>query len=340
MNIERIINVVDSHTQGEPTRVITGGLQYIKGETMSEKKRYMQEQLDDLRMAVMLEPRGHGDMFGSIITPPANPQADIGILFMDTDGYLNMCGHGTIGSVTVMLETGILPLKEHGTPYLIDTPAGMVKVFAQFEDHKVTSVTFENVPSFLYQENIPITLSDGRPISVDISFGGNFFALVNINDTGLKIEQPDLNALVTLGMEIRGIINKTVVIQHPLIPSINTVDLVEFYDERKTVSADAKNVVVFGNGQYDRSPCGTGTSAKVAALYAKGKLPLGKKFYYESIHGTIFCGEAVRDASLPGLKAVTTQITGSAFITGFHNLLIDRDDPLRYGLYKSNNSGS
>ncbi len=332
MNIERIINVIDSHTQGEPTRIITGGLLDIYGATMAEKKQYVEEHLDYLRNSLMQEPRGHRDMFGAILTRPTDARADLGVIFMDAQGYVNMCGHGTIGSVTVMLETGLIRPKPEGEPYLIETPAGLVRAFAKMEQGSVREVSFENVPAFVYETGVAVALTGGRSVRLDICFGGNFFALVNAADLGLSVDLRCLAEIKTLAMEILGRVNGSVSIRHPLLPHIKSVDLVEIYDDQPAPGADARNVVIFGNAQYDRSPCGTGTCAKIALLYAQKQLCLGQKFIYESIHGTRFIGEAVRTCQINGFNGIIPKITGNAYITGIQNIIIDKNDPFKYGL--------
>ena len=332
MYIERIITVVDSHTQGEPTRVLTGGLLDICGSTMAEKRQYFQEHMDYLRRGVMQEPRGHKDMFGSLITAPTHPDADAGVIFMDNNGCINMCGHGLIGTLTVMLETGMIKQKPEEDAYLIDTPAGLVSAYAKIEQGNVSQVWFDNVPSFMYQQDLEVVLSNGKRILVDISYGGNFFALVHAEDLGLRVELDYLQQLKEFGMEIKRKVNQVVEINHPDLPHIKSIDLVEIYDYHGAEGIDARNVVIFGESQYDRSPCGTGTSAKMAALIRRKELAVGKKFVYESIYGTIFVGEIMRQCSVGAFEGIIPRICGSAYITSMQTIIIDGRDPFKYGL--------
>lgn len=331
MKFSRSIHAVDSHTMGEPTRVVVGGVPQIPGKTMPEKKKYLEDHLDYLRTAIMLEPRGHNDMFGSIVTTACNPEADFGIIFMDGGGYLNMCGHGSIGAATVAVETGIVPMKEPVTEVNMEAPAGLIRAKVQVKNEKVQEVSIVNVPAFLYKADQQIDLPGYGKITFDISFGGSFFAIVPAKQLNIKLLPENADKLKVLGIQIRDIINKEIKIQHPVLEHIKTVDLVEFFDETDNPKANLRNVVVFGQGQVDRSPCGTGTSAKLATLYAKGKLKQGEKFVYESIASTLFTGEIVGITKVGEYDAVIPQITGSAYITGFCQYVIDEDDPVKHG---------
>ncbi|MTI71370.1 MAG: proline racemase [Firmicutes bacterium] len=331
MSTTRRIHTVDSHTMGEPTRIVVGGMPNIPGNKMSDKKEYLQKNLDDIRTALMLEPRGHNDMFGSVITAPTNENADFGIVFMDGGGYLNMCGHGSIGAITMAIETGMVEATEPITKVTMDTPAGLVEGQAKVENGKVKEVSIVNVPAFHYKEGVEIEVPGIGKVTLDISFGGSFFAIVNAKDLGLRVDVKYSQELLETGLKIRDILNETVEVKHPLLGHINTVDLVEIYDEPTNEEADYKNVVVFGQGQLDRSPCGTGTSAKLATLYSKGQLKENETFVYESILGTMFKGKIVGTTNIGEYTAIYPEITGSAYITGFNQYVIDPDDPVKYG---------
>lgn len=330
MIFSRGLHAIDSHTAGEPTRIIVGGIPHIKGETMPEKKAYLEQHLDHLRTAVMLEPRGHKDMFGSILLAPTDPQADLGIIFMDGGGYLNMCGHGTIGAVTAAIETGMVPMVTPVTKVVLEAPAGIVRAEAHIENNKVQSVSFINVPAFLYKQDQRVMV-DGKEFVFDIAFGGSFFAIVHARQFGLEIKPENTTKLVNEALKLRDVINKQIEIQHPTLAHIKTVDLVEIYDEPTHPQANYKNVVIFGQGQVDRSPCGTGTSAKLATLYSKGEIQLGEPFVYESILGTLFYGEVVATEKVGDYDAIVPKISGSAYITGFNHLIIDELDPVKHG---------
>jgi len=330
MIFSRGLHAIDSHTAGEPTRIIIGGIPNIKGSSMPEKKAYLEKHLDHIRTAVMLEPRGHNDMFGSILVAPTNKEADFGIIFMDGGGYLNMCGHGTIGAVTAAIETGMVDMVEPVTKVVLEAPAGIIRAEANVENKKVKSVAFVNVPAFLYKKDQVVNL-DGKDIKFDISFGGSFFAIVHAGQFGLEIKPENTSKLTEAALKLRDKINSTIEIAHPTLSHIKTVDLVEIYDKPTHPEANYKNVVIFGQGQVDRSPCGTGTSAKLATLHAKGEIKEGEKFVYESILGTLFYGEIVGTTKVGEYNAVLPKIAGSAYITGFNHFVIDETDPVKYG---------
>lgn len=331
MKFDRSIMAVDSHTMGEPTRIVVGGLPNIPGKTMAEIKSYLEENLDYVRTSLMHEPRGHKDMFGSIITRPVHDDADFGIVFMDGGGYLNMCGHGSIGAVTVAIDTGMVPTVEPETQVKFDAPAGLITARAKVENGAVKSVTIRNVPAFLYMSDVKIDVPGVGEITFDVSFGGSFFAIVKADQVGLKVIPANIDQLTKIGLAIRKAANEQLTIQHPTLAHINTIDLVEIYDEPTHPEANYKNVVIFGEGQADRSPCGTGTSAKMATLYAKGHLKIGEEFVYESIIGTLFRGRLVETTEVGEFKAVVPEITGSAYITGFNQFVIDPNDPVKHG---------
>ncbi|MGL6106433.1 proline racemase [Romboutsia sp.] len=331
MKINRSIQAIDSHTMGEPTRIVTGGIPAIKGNTMAEKKEYLEGNLDHIRTAIMLEPRGHNDMFGSVLTQPCSEEADLGVIFMDGGGYLNMCGHGTIGAVTAAIETGMVDQMEPMTNVVLDTPAGIIKAEAIVTNGKVKEVSFVNVPAFLYKKDLEVELPEIGKVKFDISFGGSFFAIVHAKQLGVEIKPENTSKLTEIGLKLRDVINETIEIKHPTLEHIKTVDLVEIYDAPTHPEATYKNVVIFGQGQVDRSPCGTGTSAKLATLYAKGELKEGEKFVYESILGTLFKGEVVGTDKVGEYDAIIPKISGTAYITGFNHFVIDPEDPLKYG---------
>lgn len=329
-DLGKTFRVVDSHTMGEPTRIIYDGFPPLEGATMMERKEFLERNFDHYRKALMLEPRGHRDMFGALLTDPVSPEADLGVIFMDSGGYLNMCGHGSIGSATVAVETGMVPVTEPYTDVVLEAPVGIIRARVKVENGKAMEVSIRNVPAFLYRENLELELDGYGTVPFDISFGGSFFALVSSEKIGLEIRQENLERLTDFGMRLREKINRTVYVRHPEL-NIHTVDLVEIYGPPSDPRADRKNVVIFGDAQTDRSPCGTGTSAKLAALYAKGELALGQEFVYESITGSLFRGTLTGETRVGDFRAVIPRITGSAYITGYNEWVLDEDDPLRYG---------
>ena len=322
--------VVDTHTMGEPTRIILKGFPKLQGESMMERKQYLEKNYDFYRTALMLEPRGHRDMFGALITKPVSKEADLGVIFMENAGYLNMCGHGSIGAATVAVETGLVEVKEPYTHVVLDAPAGVIRTKVKVVDGRAVEVSFLNVPSFVYQEGLEAEVPGYGKIPFDISFGGSFFAIVDSEKTGIAIEQKNLETLTDLAMKLLNEINRSCEIKHPYL-DITTVDLVEFYGKADNPKAHMKNVVIFGKSQVDRSPCGTGTSAKLACLYRKNKIGLGEEFVYESITGSMFRGTITEETEVGGRKAIVPQITGSAYVTGLNRILLNSYDPQNYG---------
>lgn len=323
MNIKKMISTVDCHTAGEPTRIITGGIPHIPGKSMTEKKIWMQTHMDHVRKLLMQEPRGHQDMFGAVITAPAAEDAHAGVIFMDSKGYLDMCGHGSMAAVTVLLNTGMIPMVEE---VIIDTPAGRITAHAVIEDGNVVKVTLCNVPAFFY-DSVTIELPDVSRLNVDISYGGNFFALVNVADLNMELTLENIEPLKQIALDIRKRINDAVDIVHPVTGESVDIPLTELYQ----TGSPTKNMVVFGNGQIDRSPCGTGTCAKMACLFAKGKLGIGEEYLHSSILDTLFVGKIVGETKVGGKRAILPEITGEAYITGFHNFIVEKNDPFKEG---------
>lgn len=331
MKASRIIQTVESHTVGEPTRIVMGGLPKIPGKTMPEKMQYLETNMDYLRTTLMLEPRGHNDMFGAIYTDPISEEADIGIIFMDAGGYLNMCGHGSIGAATCAVELGIVKMVEPYTNVVLEAPAGMIRARVKVENGKSVEASIVNVAAFLYKKDIVIDVPEVGKVKMDISFGGSFFALVKATEVGIELEPKNAAKLNDVGMKIINAVNEQVEIEHPILKHIKTVDLCEFYGPAKSKDADMQNVVVFGQGQVDRSPCGTGTSAKLADLFSRGEMKVGDSMVNESIICTKFTGKILSETTVGPFKAIIPEITGSAYITGFSQFIIDDDDPVKYG---------
>lgn len=330
---EETLQVVDAHTCGEFCRVVIDGFQEPEGSTMIEKKNWMEQNCDHIRTALMFEPRGHHNMFGAFLCDPIAAEADFGVIFMETGGYLNMCGHCTIGAVTVILEAGLMEAKEGMNEVILDSPAGIIHTRAVVKDGKVESVTLINVPSFVYKENLSVTI-EGKEIPFTISFGGSFFALVDTTKIGIEAINPEtIPAITELGMKLMKAINEEIPVQHPTL-DIHSVDLVEFYGPTPNPDkASMRNVVIFGESMADRSPCGTGTSAKLATLYHWGEIGIGEEFIYESFIGTLFKGVVKKTTTVGDYDAVVPVITGSCYLTGVGTYLIDPTDPLKYGFH-------
>ncbi|RSK55658.1 proline racemase family protein [Bacillus canaveralius] len=328
INLSQYIQTIDSHTVGEPTRIITGGAPRILGSTMMEKKHYLESKMDWLRKLLMTEPRGHRDMFGAIITDPCSEGCDVGVIFMDNNGYLNMCGHGTIGTVTTALNIGMIEPKRY---IKVDTPAGIVDCEVEFINDKASKVTFTNIPAFVFEEKVKVNVEGLGNILVDVVFGGSIFGIVDAEELGLKLVSEEQQHLISLGNKIKKAINEQSKFQHPLKPEINSIDLIEFSLKSEKQNIDYRNTVIFGNGQIDRSPCGTGTCAKMALLFKQGKLQVGEEFIHESIIDSKFVGRIISLSKVGNFQAVIPQITGSAWVTGMHQFIIDSEDPFYEG---------
>ncbi len=333
MKFKRIITAVDSHTEGEPARVVIGGIPYIPGDTMFEKKRYGEQHLDHLRTMLMYEPRGHSAMSGSIITQPTVEGADIGIVFIEVSGWLPMCGHGTIATCTVLVETGIIEPQEPVTKLVLDTPAGIVRAEVKVENGSVKGVTIWNVPSFLYKSDVEVDVPTYGRVKVDIAWGGNFYAILPAESVGLEVTPEHATDLINCGRKIRQAIYEQVEVAHPENPLIDRVTHVEFSAPPTHPKATMKNAVIYGPGQIDRSPCGTGTSAKMATLYAKGELGLNEEFVHESIIGSLFYGKLVEETQVGSYRAVVPTISGRAYIMGIQQFVLDPEDPFPTGFY-------
>ena len=331
MRFDRVIFTIDTHTEGEPTRTVIGGIPNIPGDTIAAKMQYLKENADSLRTMLMYEPRGNEVMSGAILTPPCDPQADMGVIYIEVGGYLPMCGHDTIGCCTAMVEAGIVPVHEPVTKITLDTPAGLVETAVAVEDLVAKSVTFRNIPAFLYKAGVTVDVPSYGRVTMDIAYGGNFYALVEAEKMGLVISPERAGELIRAGIAVRDAVNAQLDVRHPEKPFIAGLTHVEFFGPPTHPQAQAKNAVIIPPGSIDRSPCGTGTSAKVATLYTKGELNLGEDYVHESIIGTTFVARAVETTTVGNLPAVIPEITGRAYVTGLHQFVVDPDDPLKQG---------
>lgn len=330
MKFKRSIYTVDSHTMGEPTRVVVGGIPNIPGDSMMEKKNYLEKNMDHIRRALMLEPRGHKDMFGSVIMAPVNPEADLGIVFMEGSGWVNMCGHGTVGACSVAVETGMVEAKEPYTDITLECPVGLIHARVEVVNGKAKSVTFKNVESFLYKRDIEANVPGIGEVKFDVSYGGNFAILIHQSYIGVDICPENLQTLIDKATILNEWVNENIAIQHPLFPEVTGAGMVEIWGEPKSEDADYQNTVIF-EGQVDRSPCGVGTSAKMASLVARGELEIGEPFVYESIICTKFKGVPMEKTKVGEYDAIVPQVTASAYIIGFNHWVFDEDDPVLYG---------
>jgi proline racemase len=330
MRAARYFAAVDSHTEGMPTRVVTGGFGPVPGATMLERKLYFEQHMDDLRLLLMREPRGHGAMSGAILQPPARPDADWGVLFIEVSGLLPMCGHGTIGVATVLVETGMVEVTEPETVIRLDVPAGLGEARVAVENGGGTAVTLRNVPSFLHTRDQVVDVPGIGPVSYDMAFGGNFYAITPAADADLVVD-PSRNAeLIEKGLAVMAAINASDRPVHPGDARINGCHHVVFHEPGRD-GADAVAATSIHPGWLDRSPCGTGTSARMAQLWARGELALETPFVNQSVIGTRFTGRLVGETDVAGVPAVVPEITGRAWVTGMGQYLLDASDPFPAG---------
>jgi proline racemase len=330
MRAKRYFAAVDSHTEGMPTRVVTGGVGPIPGATMLERKLHFERELDDLRLLLMREPRGHAAMSGAILQPPLRADADWGVLFIEVSGLLPMCGHGTIGVATVLVETGMVDVTEPETVIRLDVPAGLVEARVAVEDGRARSVTIRNVPAFLHQADRVVAVPGLGEVRYDMAYGGNFYALTSAADAGLAVQPARAGELIEAGLAVMAAINEADRPVHPEDERIAGCRHVVFWEPGRD-GADAVAATAIHPGWLDRSPCGTGTSARMAALHARGELAVGAPFVNESVIGTRFVGRIVGESSVAGRAAVIPEITGRAWITGMGQYLLDADDPFPRG---------
>ncbi|HLQ82821.1 MAG TPA: proline racemase family protein [Pseudogracilibacillus sp.] len=331
MIFSKTIQTIETHTFGEPTRVINGGLLGLKGETIAEKKDYMAKHYEYFRNSLIREPRGHRDMFGAILLPSTQEGVDFGVIYMDNDNFLNMCGHATIGVSTAIVETGMVEITEPQTDLVLETPAGFVYPSVNIKDGRVESVTFKNVPAFLEKQDLIVDTEELGKVKVDLSFGGNYFAWVDISQFDETIEPKNGTKLKELAAIIKKNVNNQYKVQHPTKPFIDYIDIVTFYGPPTIPEADYKNVHIFSNKQADRSPGGTGTTAMVAKKIGRGEMNIGEEIVCEGFVGGTFTGKALNKTTLKDKEAYDIEITGSAFITGFQTIVIDPNDPFKHG---------
>ena len=331
MNAKKVFRTVETHTLGQPTRNVVSGFPHVPGKTMAEKFIYMKENEDWFRKLLSYEPRGNDYMSCTLITEPCTPGTDVGVLYFETSGWLPMCGHDTIGVSVALIETGMVPVTEPVTTIKLDTAAGVITVEAKVENGSVQEVSFINAPAFVIKENLSVNTKDFGTLTMDVSWGGNLYAILPAESVGIPIERANSSKLVEAAQSIARDINASVDFRHPDLPFITEVTHIEFYGPPKGESADIQNCVVALPKTVDRSPCGTGTSAKSAVLYTKGQLKVGESFIHESIIGSLFRCEIVEEANVAGFPAVVPKVTGNACIQGFATWILDPKDTFPEG---------
>lgn len=321
---------IDGHTAGNPVRLVAGGAPLLKGASMSERRQDFLARFDWIRTGLCFEPRGHDMMSGGFLYPPVDPANDIGILFIETSGCLPMCGHGTIGIITFGLEHGLIQPAVPGH-LKVEVPAGTIEIDYRTEGAKVTSVRITNVPSYVAARGIAIEVEGLGPLSVDVSYGGNYYAIVEPQGAYTGLDDLGAARIVELSQRVREAVRAAFEPVHPLDPTIRGVSHVLWTDRPKHDGADGRNAVFYGDKAIDRSPCGTGTSARLAHLSGQGKLSVGDRFVHESYICSRFTGRVEQAVTLGDQPAIIPSIEGSAVATGFNTIWIDRDDPFWAG---------
>jgi proline racemase len=334
MNFKHRLCVIDGHTAGEPTRMIMGGYPTLKGATLAERMADMKANHDWVRRVAMNEPRGHRDMFGGVLMDPLDPSADIGVFFIDGGQYYNMCGHASLGICAMMVETGRKAMDSSGmTTVRLETPAGLVDgTVKTAPDGTIESVSLIDVPSFAYRLDVTVDVPGYGAVKADIGYGGNFFVIAEAAAMGFASIDPEhTNALISAGIALREAANAQIPVRHPTLAHIDRIDIAMLTAAPSGDHADARNIVILGAAQADRSPCGTGTCARMAVLHAKGQLKTGARFRHESSIGTVFDSVVLGETTVGNVKAVIPQIACRPFITGFNELVVDPDDPVAFG---------
>ncbi|WP_442590019.1 4-hydroxyproline epimerase [Pedobacter sp. AW31-3R] len=321
---------IDAHTCGNPVRLVAGGGPHLVGDTMSEKRQHFLKEYDWIRQGLMYEPRGHDMMSGSILYPPHNPENDVAVLFIETSGCLPMCGHGTIGTITIAIEEGLIMPKVPGVVRM-EAPAGLVNIEYKQENNKVSSVKLTNVASYLDSEGLTVECPDLGTLTFDVAYGGNFYAIVDPQENFKGIDHYAADQLISWSRVIRKRINELYSFVHPENPTIKDCTHIQWTGDTKSPEATARNAVFYGDKAIDRSPCGTGTSARMAQWFAKGKLKKGDTFIHESIIGSTFIGRVEDVVDLQGRQAIIPSIEGWAKVFGYNTIKIDDDDPYAKG---------
>jgi proline racemase len=333
MNFARMITVVGAHACGELNEVITGGVRDVPGKTMFEKMQYVERHADELRTFLLNEPRGKVNQCVNLVLPPTVPEADAGFVIIESDYYVPMSGTNTICTVTVLLETGMIPMQEPTTILTLEAPAGLVKVVASCRNGKCENVTFDNVPAFVFALDAEVDVSGLGRVKLDAAYGGMIYAIVDAESLGFKLVDSEAAAMVEVGERIKRAAAEQIPCVHPENADIHTINQVQFAGPLRSTPEGkrARNTVIVSPGRHDRSPCGTGTSARLAMMHARGQIAEGEAFVHESLIGTEFVGRIRGTTTVGGRPAVLPTITGSAWITAFHQYVLDPSDPFPTG---------
>jgi proline racemase len=324
------IMTIDSHTQGEPTRLLVGGISPLPGTTIKAKRNYFESHYDNIRMLLTREPRGHRGIMAAVVTEPVSPGGHFGMFYMDARRYPYLCGHGTIGAVATLIEAGVLDAEEGETVITVDTPSGPLKAHTRVKNSQVESVAIDMVPSFVFSTEQRIDVTGFGPMTIDLVCVGGFFAMVSARSLGIKLVPENSHRLIPLGMAVIEAANQAINVYHPERPEVKTVDVTEFYDKDPKTGA-GKSAVIYGESHMDRSPCGTGTTARMTLLHHLGKLEPGQIYRNTSPLGTVFEGKIVQTVPIGEFEGIVGQVRGNAQITGYHQFVVDANDPFPKG---------
>jgi len=330
MKFSRVITAIDTHSSGEATRIIIGGLPKLPGKNMAEKQAYFQKRFDHLRPALLQEPRGFAGLLGAVITEPTVPEADVGVIYLWTGGYFSACGDSTYSISAMLVNTGMVEAKEPTTEIVLDTVAGLVKTRVEVVNSEAEGIAMQGTPSF-YLKTVKRDMPDVGNIEADIAYGGLWYAFINAKKLDLVPTQENKEEWIKLGWKIRCYLAEEVPVKHPVYPELNLLDLVTFYTAPTIPEADTKHANIFGPQQTCRSPAGTCTNARMAALYGKGELKVGEEFIAESLIGTLHRGRILKEVRIGEHKGILPEVTATAYITGIQQFVIDPRDPLKDG---------
>ena len=326
---DRIVTV-DSHTQGEPTRLLIGGVGSLPGSTMKAKRDYFESHYDHVRMLLTREPRGHRGIMGAVVTEPVSPKGKFGLFYMDARRYPYLCGHGTIGAVASLIETGVIESEDGDTVITVDTPSGSLDARTKIREGRVASVAIDMVPSFVFDTGCELEIAGFGKVLVDLVCVGGFFAMIAARSIGIDLVPENSQRLIQLGMAVIKAANQTCNVYHPQRPEVNTVDVTQFYDEDPETKT-GRSMVIYGESNMDRSPCGTGTTARMTLLHHQEKLGPGQVFKNSGPLGTVFEGRIVKSLPIGKFDGIVGQFQGNAQITGYHQFVLDNRDPFPRG---------
>lgn len=331
MRADHVFKVIDLHSAGAPSRLVLSGVPPLLGGTVMEKMQYFAANHDWIRRALVLEPRGRGLTSGIVLLPPSRPDADVGAFFIEAHGYLPMCGSDTIATVTALIETGQIESTGSQTVVRLDTPAGLIEASAEVKNGRVSAVTFVGAPAFCPLPNQRLSLPSFGSVTVDVGYGGNFYVIADAAQFGLELAPHNTGPATEVARQLHEAVNAAFDVQHPQLATVRGVSHVQLFSDRRDGSGPTRVMVIMPRGLVDRSPCGTGTTAKVATLFSKGLLDLGQPFVHQSVTGACYTGRPVELAAVGTFRACRVAITGSAYLTADSTIYVDRADELADG---------